>query len=102
MLIEKGISENSIVAIKLTTGEEIIGKMISQDEDSVKLKKPMAFLRMQQSMGLMPWMATPEPDAELSIDKKFIMVLTTCEKTLANQYIETTSGIKLAKTDLNV
>ena len=53
-------------------------------------------------MWLMPWMATPEPDAELSIDKKFIMVLTTCEKTLANQYIETTSGIKLAKTDLNV
>ena len=70
--------------------------------DYDKVKKPMAFVRMQQSMGLMPWMATPEPDAELSIDKKFIMVLTTCEKTLANQYIETTSGIKLAKTDLNV
>ena len=33
MLIEKGISENAIVAIKLTTGEEIIGKMILQDED---------------------------------------------------------------------
>ena len=50
----------------------------------------------------MPWMATPEPDAELTIDKKFVMVITTCEKTLANQYVETTSGIKLAKTNLNV
>ena len=102
MLIEKGISENSIVAIKLTTGEELIGKMISQDEDAVKLKKPMAFLRMQQSIGLMPWMATPEPDAELSIPKKFIIVMVPCEKQISNQYIETTSGIKLAKTDLNV
>ena len=43
-----------------------------------------------------------ESDAELTIDKKFVMVLTTCEKTLANQYIETILGIKLAKTDLNV
>ena len=72
MLIEKNISENSIVAIKVSTGEEMIAKLISQNEDSIKVKTPMAFVRMQQSMGLMPWMATPEPDAELSIDKKFI------------------------------
>ena len=45
----------------------MIAKLISQNEDSIKVKKPMAFVRMQQSMGLMPWMATPEPDAELSI-----------------------------------
>ena len=80
----------------------MIAKLISQDEDSIKVRKPMAFVRMQQSMGLMPWMATHEPDAELTIDKKFVMVITTCEKTLANQYVETTSGIKLAKTNLNV
>ena len=85
MLIEKNISENSIVAIKVSTGEEMIAKLISQDEDSIKVRKPMAFVRMQQSMGLMPWMATPEPDAELTIDKKFVRVITTCEKTLANQ-----------------
>lgn len=102
MLIEKNITENSIVAIKVSTGEEMIAKLISQNEDSIKVRKPMAFVRMQQSMGLMPWMATPEPDAELTIDKKFVMVLTNCEKTLSKQYIETTSGIKLAKTDLNV
>tara|TARA_Y100001968_G_scaffold327713_1_gene373315 strand:- start:967 stop:1275 length:309 start_codon:yes stop_codon:yes gene_type:complete len=102
MLIEKNISENSIVAIKVSTGEEMIARLVSQDEDTIKVRKPMAFVRMQQSMGLMPWMATPDPDAELSINKKFIMVISMCEKTLADQYVEKTSGIKLAKTNLNV
>ena len=102
MLIEKNISEKSIVAIKVSTGEEMIARLVSQDEDTIKVRKPMAFVRMQQSMGLMPWMATPDPDAELSINKKFIMVISMCEKTLADQYVEKTSGIKLAKTNLNV
>ena len=102
MLIEKNISENSIVAIKVSTGEEMIARLVSQDEDTIKVRKPMAFVRTQQSMGLMPWMATPDPDAELSINKKFIMVISMCEKTLADQYVEKTSGIKLAKTNLNV
>lgn len=102
MLIEKNINENSIVAIKVSTGEEMIARLVSQDEDTIKVRKPMAFVRMQQSMGLMPWMATPDPDAELSINKKFIMVISMCEKTLADQYVEKTSGIKLAKTNLNV
>ena len=102
MLIEKNISENSIVAIKVSTGEEMIARLVSQDEDTIKVRKPMAFVRMQQSMGLMPWMATPDPDAELSINKKFILVISMCEKTLADQYVEKTSGIKLAKTNLNV
>ena len=102
MLIEKNISENSIVAIKVSTGEEMIARLVSQDEDTIKVRKPMAFVRMQQSMGLMPWMATPDPDAELSINKKFLMVISMCEKTLADQYVEKTSGIKLAKTNLNV
>ena len=39
MLIEKNISENSIVAIKVSTGEEMIAKLISQNEDSIKVKK---------------------------------------------------------------
>ena len=80
----------------------MIARLVSQDEDTIKVRKPMAFVRMQQSMGLMPWMATPDPDAELSINKKFIMVISMCEKTLADQYVEKTSGIKLAKTNLNV
>lgn len=101
-MLKTKITDGSTVAIKLTTGEEIIGRLISQNEDSIILKKPMAFLRMQQSMGLMPFMATPEPDAEIELPKKFIVVLAICEKQIASQYIETTSGIKLAKTDLNV
>lgn len=101
-MLKAKIEDGATVAIKLTTSEEIIARLVSQNEDSITVKKPMAFLRMQQSVGLMPFMATPEPDAEIVLPKKFIMVLTMCEKQIAKQYIETTSGIKLATTDLNV
>ena len=57
----------------------------------------MAFVRMQQSMGLMPLDGNTESDAELTIDKKFVMVLTNCEKTLANQYIKTNPRIQVSK-----
>lgn len=96
------IPDGKVVALKLTTGEEIIGRLVSQNDETVVLKKPMAFLRMQNSVGLMPFMATPEPNADIELPKKFIVVLTMCEKQIASQYVETTSGIKLATTNLDV
>lgn len=101
-MLKTKIEDGSTVAIKLSTGEEIIGRLVSQNAESITLKKPMAFLRMQQSMGLMPFMATPEPDAEIELPRKFIVVVTKCEKSIAKQYIETTSGIKLASNSLDV
>ena len=96
------IPDGKVVALKLTTGEEIIGRLVSQNDETVVLKKPMAFLRMQNSVGLMPFMATPEPNADIELPKKFIVVLTMCEKQISSQYVETTSGIKLATTNLDV
>lgn len=94
-MLKNNIKNGSTVAIKMSTGEEIIGRLVSQNDDSITVKKPMAFLRMQQSMGLMPYMATTEPDAEIELPKKFIVILAMCEKQIASQYIETTSGLKI-------
>ena len=67
----------------------MIAKLIHKMKIPIKVRKPMAFVRMQQSMGLMLWMATPESDAELTIDKKFVMVPTQLRKNTSKSIHET-------------
>ena len=95
MLISKGIAEGEVVTIKTTAGEEIVAKLVEDGPTGVKVKKPLCLTATKEGVGLVPFLFTTDPDAEVIINKNSIMVLAATIKDAADRYTEQTSGIKL-------
>jgi len=70
MLLEKlSYSENDIVTLKLISGEEVIGKFISEDSQAVTLDKPLTLAMSQKGVGMVPLLMTVNPDNKLKINR---------------------------------
>lgn len=95
MLIQKPISVNDIVTIKLLTGEEVMATLINNDGDTITVKKPSTIASNGQGMGIVPWMMTSRTES-VEINKTAVIAMALTEEEIAKAYTETTSSIKLA------
>lgn len=95
MLISKGVTEGEVVTIKTTAGEEIIAKLVENNDKEVTVSKPLALTAGAKGIALVPFLFTTDPDAQVSISKQTIMVIAPTEKEYADTYIQNTTGIKL-------
>ena len=95
MLIQKPISANDIVTIKLITGEEVMATLVNNDSDTITVKKPSTIASNGQGMGIIPWMMTSRAES-VEINKSAVIAMSLTEAEIAKAYTETTSSIKLA------
>ena len=96
MLIDKGVSTGEVVTLKLTSGEEIVAKLVEDAVSYFKLSKPLVLGHTPQGPGLMPYLFTVSPDKEVKLLKTAVTVVEATDKQFADQYIQSTTGIKLA------
>jgi hypothetical protein len=96
MLIETAIKDGDIVSFKLSSGEEIVARLKSQDDKSYTLLKPMVLIMQQQGMGLAPFMFSVSPDAKFILQVNSISCVAKTEDEIAKQYTASTSNIQMA------
>lgn len=96
MLIETAIKDGDIVSFKLSSGEEIVARLKSQDDKSYTLLKPMVLIMQQQGMGLAPFMFSVSPDAKFILQNGSISCVAKTEDEIAKQYTASTSNIQMA------
>ncbi len=96
MLIDKGISPGDVITLKLNNGEELLGRFVEENTKGIKISKPMALSVSPQGVGLIPFLFTVNPDKEITINFSSIVVYSATDKAFADQYIQSTTGIKLA------
>jgi hypothetical protein len=96
MLIDKGVTVGEVITLKLTSGEEIVAKLTEETATYYKLSKPMVIGMGAKGPGLMPYLFTVHPDKEVKLLKTTVTVAEATDKQFADQFIESTSGIKLA------
>lgn len=96
MLIEKPLKNGDVVSMKLSSGEEIISKLEDETAEFYKVSKPLMVAATPQGLGLAPYMFTIEQDAMIKIFKINLICASPTEKDMASQYIQNTTGIKLA------
>ena len=96
MLMQKPITPGSVVTLKLTTGEEIFGRLDSEDENFVTLDKVCTLGRDSNTgaVGLMNWMMTSAP-ALVPVSRGSIIAMVPTEEKLARKYTEDTTSIQL-------
>lgn len=96
MFITKGVTAGEIITFKLSSGEELIAKLLEETMTHYIVSRPLVIAMSPQGPALMPYLFTVHPDKELSISKGLVVVIADSEKQFADQYIQGTTGIKLA------
>jgi hypothetical protein len=67
MLIDKGVTQGEVITLKLTSGEEIVAKLVEETDTYYKLSKPMVIGMGQKGPGLMPYLFTVNPDKDVKL-----------------------------------
>lgn len=94
MLFEKKYSDGDVVTLKLISGEEVLGRFVSEDMMSITLSKPLTIGMTPKGPGMAPVLMTVDPDASLTFNKQTVILVTSCHREIADQYIYQTTGIQ--------
>jgi hypothetical protein len=95
MLIDKGAAIGEVVTLKLTSGEELVAKLVEDGPLYYKLKNPQVIGMGPKGPGLMPYLFTVSPDKEVKLSKGTVVVIEATDKAFADQFIQSTTGIAL-------
>ena len=96
MLIDKGVAVGEVITLKLTSGEEIVAKLVEDGAAYYKLKNPQVIGMGPKGPGLMPYLFTVDPNKEIKLLKTTVTVAEATDKSFADQFIQSTTGIALA------
>jgi hypothetical protein len=95
MLIDKGVSVGEVITLKLTSGEEIVARLSAETDSFYKLSRPMVIAMGERGPGLMPYLFTVNPEKEIKLLKTTITVAEATDKAFADQFVQSTTSIKL-------
>jgi hypothetical protein len=95
MLIDKGAAVGEVVTLKLTSGEELVAKLVDDQVMHYKLSHPMVIAMSPKGPALMPYLFTVDPSKEVRIAKGVVAVVEATDKSFADQFIQQTTGIAM-------
>ena len=89
------LKQNQVYTFKLTSGEELIAKVIQSGGDFIQIEEPVSIAPMQQGMQMIPSVFTAEPKGEFRLNTNSITMYAETEDGIKMKYIEATTGIKI-------
>lgn len=102
MLIQKKIESGDVITLLLTNGQELIAKLVSENQGSITITKPLVISIASDGSGnvgiqMIPYFViTSEPDAKLEIKDAHIITKTLSNEQAKNGYIRNTTGISVS------
>lgn len=90
--------QGDVVALKLSSGEEIIGSYQNESPTEIELRKPLAMAMTPQGPGLAPWIASADIMSETNIkfSKPHVIAMVRAHKPIADVYLQATTGIDMS------
>lgn len=82
-----------VMTMKLTSGEELVAKVIEASGQFITLSEPVSIIPSQRGVGLQPSMFTAEPDAIVRLNTNNVTLFALTEDGVKMKYIEATTGI---------
>jgi small nuclear ribonucleoprotein (snRNP)-like protein len=93
---------NQVVTLKLTSGEEVIAKVLSYDKvnNMVELQEPVSIAPGPQGIGLVPSMFTADTKQSVKLNVANITFFAFTDDNVKLKYLEATTGIKVPEKKL--
>tara|TARA_R110002073_G_scaffold265278_6_gene428372 strand:- start:653 stop:943 length:291 start_codon:yes stop_codon:yes gene_type:complete len=95
MIIETPYKVGDTVSLKLSSGEEIVGRLDDESTTKFTLKKPMVLIMGAEGLGLAPYMYSVSPDSKFQLLVATVSCIAKTETDIAKQYVSTTSSIQM-------
>ena len=80
--------------MRMGYGEEIVAKITAVGTDTYTLSKPVAVVPGQQGIQLMNSLFTADPEAEVTVNKSSVIMVTKIRDELLDSYVKATTCIK--------
>jgi hypothetical protein len=91
------LKENKIgqtVSMKLTNGDEVVGKIIGQTAEGLNISKPVILAASRDGLQMIPFMMTADPTGDFLFKTNNIMCVVDTNEQVSDAYLESTTGIK--------
>jgi hypothetical protein len=96
MLIETPYTNGDVVSIKLSSGEEMIARLDSENDTDITVSKPYILIAAQNGMALAPYMFTVTPDTKIKLKINNIICVVKSAKDASDMYIKQSTGLTVA------
>ena len=100
MLLEKNWNNNDVCTIKMTTGDEVVAKIVESAPSWIIISKPLVLslgvdpATQQYPLQMLPtFLFSAKPDAKFKIDMQHVITITLSEENAKNSYITNTTGL---------
>ena len=104
MLVISSYKKGDTICVKVSTGEEIVGRFESQEGDIQVVKPCVITLNPQNGQAmLIPWLMSIDTTSSdpITIKKEHILTTNKPNKSLADAYLQSTTGIAPASANTN-
>lgn len=95
MLISKPLySVGDILSFKITTGEELIARLVEEKPDGYVISKPLTLVPAPEGLALTQSVYSVDvKNYNITLNKNAVMMVGATRKEIADSYIQGTSGI---------
>ena len=87
------ITPNEIYTIKLSTGEEIVTRIISQDPAGLTIENPILCVISPQGLQMMPGLFSANMDKNVRLNSSSWALIADTRDDVRNSWIQATTGI---------
>lgn len=95
MLIDRGFKTNDTVTIKLSSGEELIARFVSEDDRAYKVSTPLALGDTGQGIGMYPYLISAGKDRDVPFTKSLVVSIILTDEVFSKSYQANTSKIQV-------
>ena len=93
MLIEAPYKTGDIVSLKISSGEEVIGKFQDETPTHITINNPLMVVAGQQGLGMAPFMFTIGQDRKVELNKNCVICVIKSDNDTGKQFIQATTGL---------
>lgn len=93
--------KDDVVVLKLSSGEEIIGRYQEENADGIDLRKPLSMAMTQNGPAMAPYFAcvdVMEITGSIKFNKSLVVAITKPHKNFSDAYMQATTGIDVSAT----
>lgn len=88
---------NAIVAFKLSNGDEIIARVVEDNDTAFVVDSPCTVVPSQQGLGLIQSIFSAEKDVKVNLNKNHVMMSAPVIDQMRDHYSKTTTGIETVR-----
>lgn len=87
------ITTNAIWTFKLSSGEELVTKVLEVTDIDIVIDDPLSIAPGPQGVGLIPSMFTADPKAQTRLNKSSISIYALTDESVKAKYTQATTGL---------